>query len=539
MADFGAPPAGDTCPVLVIGAGPTGLCLALALRRLGVDCRVVDAGDGPRAEPRAAVVWPREAEVLAALGLGPRLLEASRPLGATSVFRGSRRLGDLPFEGVASAFARPLVIEQHILQQLLEDELRRAGGGVSWRTRLQGFTQSDQAVHAELVQADGSAQLVRASWLAGCDGARSGVRKGMGVAFAGRAVPNLEVVQVKANLDWPYDPERGALFLAPGRALGSFPMPDGRRRFYCFKTVEEPDRTSAPSLGDMEALIGEMMGRPPVRLRDVDWLSRARFQERIADRLRVGRILLAGDAAHIWPAVGGHGMAVAILGACNLAWRLGAVIKGQGPDRLLDVYEQEQHAQAATMTRKMRLDLLERPLPGPAVAALTAVLPWVLRSGFVRRSIELGLLSDLNLGHRTSPMSSGHTGGRLRAGDRLPDVQVLVDGRPTGLHDLLSVTHWTLIAPLGADLTRLQQMLAGRALGCVIEAEPAAELGGRRAVLLVRPDGYVGLAARRGDLAALDAYLSAWLPLVRPSTRPLRGRLRMTSVEELPQTSSW
>ena len=92
-----------------------------------------------------------------------------------------------------------------------------------------------------------------------------------------------------------------------------------------------------------------MMGGPPVELRDVDWLSRARFQERIAETLRVGRVLLAGDAAHVWPAVGGHGMAVAILAACNLAWRLAAVVKGQGPVRLLDIYGEEQRAQAAAM----------------------------------------------------------------------------------------------------------------------------------------------------------------------------------------------
>ena len=517
MADFGALPTGENCPALIVGAGPTGLTLALALRRLGVECRVVDAGEGPRAEPRAAVVWPREAELLAALGLGPRLLAASSPLGATAVFRGRRRLGELPFEGVASAFARPLVIEQHVLQGLLEAELQDAGGKVEWRTRLTAFTQTDRSVYAELAPADGSADTVKASWLVACDGARSGVRKRLGVTFVGRAVPNLEVVQVKARLDWPYEPDRGGLFLAPGRALGAFPMPDGRRRFYCFKTVEEPDRTSAPSLQEMQALIGGMMGRPPVELSDVDWLSRARFQERIAERLRVGRVLLAGDAAHVWPAVGGHGMAVAILGACNLAWRLAAVINGQGPLQLLDVYGDEQRTQAATMTRKMRLDLLERPLPGPVLAVLAAVLPWALKSAFVRRAIERGLLSDLNLGHRGGPMSVSRAGGPLRAGDRLPDAAVVVEGREQRLHGLLSVQHWTLIAPPGADVERIAPMLAGRAAIQMVQTAPAgrqaaADLDGLRAMLLVRPDGYVGLTARPNDLDALAAYLSAWLP---------------------------
>ena len=504
--------------VLIVGAGPTGLCLALALRRLGVDCRVVDAADAPRVEPRAAVIWPREAELLAAIGLGEQLLQAARPLGPTTVFRGRRRLGQLPFAGVASAFDRPLVLEQHVLQGLLETELHDAGGRVSWRTRLSDLTPRDDGVIAELAGADGSTDVVKAAWLVGCDGAGSLVRKRLAVPFSGRTAPNLEVLQVKADVDWPYDPDEGALFLAPGRALGGFPMPDGRLRFYCFKTIEEPERTSPPTLEEMQTLIGAMMGGELVQLRNADWLSRARFQERIAARLRVGRALLSGDAAHVWPAVGGHGMAVAILGACNLAWRLAAVVKGQGTPRLLDVYSREQRAQAATMIAKMRIDLLERPLPGPLVSGLAAILPWALRSGRVQRAIEGGLMSDLSLNHRRSPISVTRTSGRLRAGDRLPDAQVVVLGRTLRLHQLLSFRHWTLILPPDADPGRIASKLEDRAPIRIIRAAPADArasrmLSGLRGMLLVRPDGYVGLVARRGDLDALDAYLAAWLPI--------------------------
>ena len=518
MADFGPIADGEDCEALVVGAGPTGLCLALALRRLGVATVVVDVAEAPRADPRAAVVWPREAELLACLGLGPRLREAARPLGATEVFKGGRRLGELPFDGVASAFDRPMVIEQHVLQHLLEAELHDAGGRVRWRTRLTGLTQTTDGVLANLVGAEGSPETLRTSWLVGCDGARSGVRKALGVAFPGRAVPNLEVVQVKADLDWPYDPVKGGLFLAPGRALGSFPMHDGRRRFYCFKTIEEPERTSAPTLEEMQDLIGKMMRRDPVRLREVEWLSRARFHERIADRLRVGRVLLAGDAAHVWPAVGGHGMAVGILGACNLAWRLAAVIRDRGPVGLLDAYGFEQRAQAAAMIRKMKFDLLERPLPAPVLAGLAAILPVALKSKAVRRAIERGLLSDLSLHHRASPTSVSRTGGRLRAGDRLPDASVLVDGRVRRLHEFLSIRHWTLIAPLTADAQRIAQMLSDRAAIRLIRAAPAdasacAELGDLAAMLLVRPDGYVALTAAPGDLDGLAAYLAAWAPV--------------------------
>ena len=515
------------CDVLIIGAGPTGLCLALALRRMGVDCMVVDAGEAPRSEPRAAVVWPREAELLAAIGMGERLAQTARPLAGAAIFKGRRRLGALRFDGVASAFARPLVIEQHVLQQLIEAELHEAGAAVHWRARLADLTQADDGVQARLIWPDGSTATVKAAWLVGCDGARSQVRKQLGVPFLGRAAPNLEVVQVKAEVDWPYDPAQGALFLAGGRTLGAFPMPDGRRRFYCFKTIEEPERTSAPTLEEMQTLIGRMLGVGRIGLRNADWLSRARFQERIAARLRVGRVLLAGDAAHVWPAVGGHGMAVAILGACNLAWRLAAVIRRQGPGRLLDAYDQEQRAQAATMIRKMRWDLFERPLPGPVISGMAMALPWVLKSRQVQRSIERALLSDIGLHHRSSPISRAMAGGRPRAGERLPDAAVIVDGRPRRLHEVLSINRWTLLAPMSADLDAIAPRLAGRAAIAVVRAAPAdaraaAELSGFKALLLVRPDGYVGLTARPGDLDALDAYLDAWLPAETAYSREAR-----------------
>ncbi len=527
MADFGPDPRGATDAehdghVLIVGAGPTGLCLALALRRLGVDCTVIDAGEGPRVEPRAAVVWPREAELLAAIGLGDRLRAAALPLGATAVFRGRRRLGLLPSEGVASAFPRPLVIEQHVLQRLLEAELFDAGLQVQWRTHLVDFAAQDDGVVARLIRDDGSGGPFRASWLVGCDGARSLVRKRLGVPFLGRAVPDLEVVQVKANLDWPYDPALGALFLAGGRAMGAFPMPDGRRRFYCFKTIDEPARTSAPRLEEMQALISGMMGGAPVRLRDVDWLSRARFQERVAQRLRVGRALLAGDAAHVWPAVGGHGMAVAILGACNLGWRLAAVIRGQGPEALLDAYDHEQRAQARTMIGKMRMDLLERPLPAPAVMGLAALLPAVLGLAPVRRWIERGLLSDLGLHHRSSPCSASRAPGRLRAGDRLPDTLALVGGQARRLHDLIAFGNWTLLVGPNVDIDLITPRLAGRAPVRIVQIGSATAPHGASILLLVRPDGYVGLTARLDDPGALDAYLDAWLPVTAAYSREAR-----------------
>jgi 2-polyprenyl-6-methoxyphenol hydroxylase-like FAD-dependent oxidoreductase len=372
------------------------------------------------------------------------------------------------------------VIEQHRLQQELQAEYLALGGALIRGVVLESFVQDDTAVAARLAGPDGGF-TVRADWLVGCDGARSGVRRRLGIPFVGRAVPDLEVVQAKAEVDWPYDPARGCLFIAPGRALGAFPMPDGRRRFYCFKTLDGASDESPPSQAEVESLIGEVMGRPPLRLREAEWLSRARFQERIAARLRVGRVLLAGDAAHVWAAVGGHGMAVAVMGAGNLAWRLAAVARGEGPVELLDNYGEEQRAQAAAMIAKLKFDLLERPLPALAVTAVGLLGPAVLASAAARRAIER-MLSDMDLHHRRSALSQGG-GGRLDAGGA---------GR------------WRLLTGTGADVAVIGGLLAGRA-----RIEVVAGAGRVARCRLVRPDGFVAYA---GSIRQLEPYLDRWLP---------------------------
>ncbi len=207
-------------------------------------------------------------------------------------------------------------------------------------------------------------------------------------------------------------------------------------------------------------------------------------------------------------------MAMAVQDASNLAWRLAAVIRGCGPDALLDVYGEEQRTQAAALIAAMELDLLERPLAGPLAAAVGLVLPGLLKFEPAQKAIET-MLSDLTLHRRRSPMSMGG------AGDRLPDVAVRSDGAVLMLHSLLSPDRWTLLVPARADLGRLEPAL--RQLGSLrVEAIEPADASARKALagmelmLLVRPDGVIGLKARPNDVAALDRYISSWLGVSAP-----------------------
>ena len=511
--------------VLVIGAGPVGLALGIGLRLHGVDVLVVDRDQPGRHAPRAAVVWPREAEAMAQFGLGERLLAAALPLRAAHIHAGGERLGALEFGSLDSAFPRPLVIEQHAVERLLLDRYLELGGRIAWGVALEGWRADGEGIDARL----SSGGVIRAGWLVGCDGARSTVRKGLGARFRGRPVRDLECVQINAIPRWGYDAPRGEgrFFLAPGAAVGCFPTVDGHWRFYCFKVDDRPDRRDPPDVAEMEALLARLTGAP-VALDPAEpaWFNRARFQRRMSSTFRQGRVLLCGDSAHVWPAVGGHGMAAGLLGAHNLAWKLAAVAQGRAAPALLDTYAREQRASARGIMAHMRLDLLEAPQPAPVFAAMRRLLPTLLKARPLVARVE-AMLGDMTLHHRASRLSRG--GGPVRGGDRLPDGALAAGGR---LHDRLDYVRWTLVGCAGAGLDAAAARAGVAAVGLGgADAALARRLGLRARRLLVRPDGYVALSAPVADVHAPRRWLAAW---TTPDDLP---HSRRQSAGEAPSTT--
>ncbi|MEU2510100.1 FAD-dependent monooxygenase [Streptomyces sp. NPDC007863] len=520
--------------VCVVGAGPVGLTLAIGLRRLGLGVRIVDAAPETKREARALVLWARAREALHALGVGAVLDAHGVELGAVTVHARGRPLGELTTGWAHSAFARPLNIEQHVIERLLAGELAGLGTRVEWNTELTDVKVHDDRAEFTLRHGDGRVESGCASWIVGCEGTRSVVRDRLGIAFEGRRRTGLQVVQGNALATWPLpeEPGRGHIFLAPRRALLVFPLPDGGYRFFCFRDDPDPALGTPPTLDELRDLVAETARMPGLRLAPAPsrWLNRARFSDRVAARLRSGRGLLAGDAAHAWAPVGGHGMNVGILGAHNLAWKLAAVHRGEAGDALLDTYDAEQRLLALRYIREMRFNFMELPLPPLGHRAFTATVPAALaRSGFQRR-LDLRL-SDLVRHHRDSPLSvrvpaSGRASG-ARAGDRMPDASVVPaepgpgaggPGEAVRLHRLLAYAAWTLV--LRADradavtLGALRGACAGSIPVRLLPVTPAdaraeAALGDPAELRLVRPDGYVGLVAPLGGVEPLREYVAA------------------------------
>lgn len=503
---------GETADVLVVGAGPVGLTVAAALARLGVGVRVIDQASGTKRQARAAVVWPRAAEVLDDIGAAASVVQAANPLRSVEVVASGRRVGLLRLGYLDSAYPCPLVIEQHDIERLLVDAFGELGGTVHWEQELVDLRVRDAGVDAVVRGADGADHVVEAAWVVGCDGTRSRVRQAAGIAFAGRPRRNLQVLQINAHPRWDLraDRDHGWFFLEPNASLGVFAVPGGGYRFFCFTTDPDPSQTAPPTVEQMRRLVALITRHPDLALTPTEpyWANRARFQDRIAARLRRGRILLAGDAAHAWAPIGGHGMNAGLRGAHNLAWKLAAVVAGHADAGILDTYDTEQRAAARTVMAEMRFNPLELPLPPAAYWPATAGMRVALAVPAAQRRIEHAL-SDLGMRHRRSALSvEASRAPGARAGSRVPNASVTVGGRKTQLHEVLGYDRWTLLAGPATDPAALARAIEHRpGIRLVrLDTDPDGAPALSAPLLLIRPDRHIGLRADATDVAALDAY---------------------------------
>ncbi|GHG47349.1 hypothetical protein GCM10018779_04520 [Streptomyces griseocarneus] len=516
----------DICPdVLIIGGGPTGLALAVALRQHGLDVAVVDKKPGTQREVRASVIWQRALEILRDLGCADRFVDSGLPLRRAEMYVQGRRVGGHETAVEHTAFPRPLGIEQVAMESLLAERLAALGTEVRWETEAVAVRPGTVGAEVDVRGPDGRLRTIGCRWVVGCEGAHSLVRKTLGIAFEGERRADLQALQINAVPEWKYPvaPDVTYFFLERRVCLIASPRPGGGYRFFSFCQDPDPRRVEAPDAAEMRDLIARAAHDPDTRLTATDprWLNRARFHDRLAASLREGPALLAGDSAHMWAPVGGRGLNTGFRGAHNLAWKLAAVHRGWAVDALLDTYSAEQRRTAQEIMRQMRRNLLELPPAPLTLAAMRLLGPALMGSERFSRRGRM-LLSELPRHHRASELSTDKGGrGALRAGDRLPDLPVGEHGKRGGVHDLLSYDRWTLLIVGAGDAIGNDQQFAplSRLIGrYAIPAEVCVLRPGQLddgalpgdTMLLVRPDGHIGLRARLGDRKALEDYLRRW-----------------------------
>ncbi|MFF4785618.1 FAD-dependent oxidoreductase [Streptomyces griseorubiginosus] len=456
--------------VLVVGAGPTGLALGIDLARRGVDALVVEKADRLFPGSRGKGLQPRTMEVFDDLGVLDAILAAGGTYPVGMVWQDGERVGEhRMFEPAEvtddSPYNAPWMVPQWRTQEVLFARLVELGGRVSFGREVVGFEQDTEGVTVRFA----TGPEIRARHLVAADGGRSVVRRTLGIGMTGETVdphPMLVADVRITGLDrdnWHIFPPRGDdsayLAICPLAGTDDFQV-----------VTQFPEGTDVDLSPDaIREVVAARSHLAPESVTEVRWASDFRPRAALADTFRSGRVLLAGDAAHVHSPAGGQGLNTSVQDAYNLGWKLAAVLRSEAPADLLDTYEEER-----------------RPVAAHMLGVSTGVHRGEVRRGEATR--------QLNLGYRESSLTeetrTAVTG--LRAGDRAPDGKL--DG--TRLFDAFRGPHWTLVA-VGTEAPALPEAVR------VVSGEEQPSYG--KGLFLVRPDGYVGWAGE--DTGMLTDYV--------------------------------
>ncbi|MFH0520017.1 FAD-dependent monooxygenase [Streptomyces sp. M41] len=540
--------------VLIVGAGPVGLTAAAELRRQGVACRLIDRLPARLPYAKAVGVQPRTLEIWDRMGMVRAALEVAVPLRGQLMYADgveqARFELRLPPE-VPYGFA---ALPQYETERIIEEHLARFGTGIERGTELVGFTQDEGGVVSRIVTASGAQQELRSRFLVGCDGAHSGVRKGLGLTFEGGAFPE-EYMLADVEVDWGLPEGYGLRAMhhdGDGRVddvLVCVPLPGDRR--YRMSMMVPPELSArdagagpgevahgleggrAPRIEHIQAVL-DRLSPEPTTASAMRWSSVFRISHRLVDRYSVGRVFVAGDAAHIHPPTGAQGMNTGIQDAYNLAWKLASAVEAGAGPRLLDSYDAERRPVGAEVVGRTVRHATEGIRAGPD--DMTTVM---LRE------------AQLLVAYPGSPLVSADGAGRgdgdpggsfgPRPGERAPDCRGLTAGvaaAPLRLYDLLRDRGHVLVLYADSpdavtacrEIAAAVHRIAGDKVAAFVIAahedtarkaraladawhlpvflDGAAECRrlyglGAATALLVRPDGY--LAARLSPLTTPEA----------------------------------
>ncbi|MDV9191269.1 FAD-dependent monooxygenase [Streptomyces sp. SR27] len=491
---------GTTTDVLIVGAGPVGLSAAGELRRHGVHCRIVDLSPARPPYAKAVGIQPRTLELWDRMGLVRAVLEAAVPLRGQLTYVDGRETSRLELElppEVPYGFA---ALPQYETERLLEEYLAGLGTVVERGTGLVSFTQDRDGVTARLRAASGAAEEVRVRYLVGCDGAHSLVRKTLGLSYEGGAFPESYMLgDVVADWDLPdgyvVRSVRRAADGSTGDVLVCVPLPGAGRYRMSMRVPSAPaapapapdgvahglDGGDGPDLDGLQAVVDRLSPRP-ARLSGLRWSSVFRVSHRIVDRYGVGRVFVAGDAAHIHPPTGAQGMNTGVQDAVNLGWKLALVVRGEAGPGLLGSYDAER-----------------RPV-GEEVVGRTV--------RHATRGIDADPDDSRTLMLREAQLLVGYRGGPLsgvpygpvdapQPGDRAPDCGGLT-------------------TPVAAYPLRLLDVLRGRPGHVVLlYGEDAAGLAGAVAEVSRAPGGLCAVAVLPGGRAGAPPPGSLGVPMYR------------------------
>jgi 2-polyprenyl-6-methoxyphenol hydroxylase-like FAD-dependent oxidoreductase len=476
--------------VLICGAGAAGLSLAIDLARRGVDFRLIEKAETPFAGSRGKGIQPRSQEIFEDYGIVDRLFATGGPYPPIRGYSPDGSFVDSPFGDAraptpAEPFSAPLMVPQFLTEAVMRERLAELGHWPEFGRELSGFSQDAEGVTAQVANA-----IVRARYLVGADGGRSFVRHELGVDFPGETlgaraiVADVELEGLSRNAWHRFGLGSQQISLCP---LAGTPL------FQIQAPVPLEGNVDFTAAG-LSALVAERTGKN-IAVHSVIWSSVYSMSARLADRYRVGRVFLAGDAGHTHPPTGGQGLNTSLQDGYNLGWKLAAVLGG-APEKLLATYDEERRPIAAGML-------------GMATRLLDEMKQGTIWRGRETRQLDLGYTG-------TSLALQTHDRDGLQAGDRAPDAPMrTAAGQATRLFSLFQGLHWTL---LGYDANRAAVApRPGLRIRIVGSRGDLIDDGGHfhsayglspGEWVLIRPDGYVGAIVGAAEIPTLDRYLA-------------------------------
>ncbi|MBD2258261.1 FAD-dependent monooxygenase [Pseudanabaena sp. FACHB-2040] len=507
--------------VIIVGAGPTGLSLAVQLMHYNIDFVIFDQKKGVTELSKALVVHARTLEIYDQVGLAEKAVAGGEQVRTVAVMHDGKVRARLDFSNFGaglSPFPFMLVYEQSKNERLLYEHLQRNGKAVHWQTELETLTQDTDKVRAVVRTSSGETQTLEARYLVGCDGAGSPTRKLLDLPFEGSTHPRLFYV-ADVQMEFPREENTAYPVLGEDSFVLMAPMQGENRWRLIGNLPEYEDRVDQEvSFEAVEPKIKELV-QQPLDIKTVLWFSSYKVHTRQAETFSVGRCFLAGDAAHVHTPAGGQGMNTGIQDAYNLAWKLAFVLQDKAQDSLLETYDEERVANAKRLlqTTDQFFDVAAsdrwhfrffRENILPSLVGLVSQFD-------AAKKLLFPMISQIGLDHRDSSLSQHQHDHKfeVKAGDRMPYFSV--NGK--NVYDQLRSPkfHLIMFSDGQQDYAHLKPNLEAEYGGCVdfhiIPLYPkVVEIFGSREPfkVLLRPDNYIALISADGALDDLKGYFN-------------------------------
>ena len=484
--------------VLVVGAGPVGLTMAIELVRQGVKVRIIDMAAARTDKSKALIIWPRTLELLSRSGPVDAFISAGLKITTATIRTGETLIAQTDLTDVDSPFPFALSLPQSETERLLDQRMKGFGIQVERQVELLRFAETEAGVTSILRHPDGREETVESGWLIGCDGAHSAVRHGLGMQFEGDTVQNDFILADVHIANAPGSPSEISIYWHRDGVLLFFPISGGRYRVIADIGASQDPHPHEPALEDVQSLL-DQRGPEGIVAADPIWLSAFRINERKVRDYRRGRIFLAGDAAHVHSPAGGQGMNTGMQDAFNLAWKLALVCQGKAAPGLLDSYSPERSAVGRKVLADAGRLTAIATLRNPAAQAVRNMIGHLLFGLQPVRHALATQLSEIAIGYPESPLNGPHASG-VRGpapGERIAPVRTepVVDGDRSPKFALFASPQKPALALISAFPDLLEST----------PRPPLDEAG----IWLARPDGYVAAVAQLPDTALIADYLSS------------------------------